>query len=96
MSPREKLLDICEEVRRVDDALGQRSDYEGSDEGPTYLVFTTSSKRHFSKICDEQIKNHAAGISVWLELQHLHKRWKSAPPPASQSNPREHKPSGEQ
>jgi len=66
-----QLLKLCDEVRSVDDSLGQRSDHEGCDQGPTFQLWETCSKKHFARVCDFQIAEHRRAIRVWNQLRKL-------------------------
>ena len=68
-----ELLKLCKEVNRVDDSIGQRSDHEGDEDGPTYQVFM-SNPDHYSEICDAMMAYHRKGERAWRKLQKLHRQ----------------------
>lgn len=68
---REKLMLLCREVNRVDDRIGQRSDHEGDENGPTYQVFTEATPDRYDDIADAMIELHRDGIRAWRKLQRL-------------------------
>lgn len=70
-SKHQALLHICRQINRVDDRLGQRSDYEGQEDGPTYHLFNDCTRSKFNDICDAQIEAHSEAIRLWWKLKQL-------------------------
>lgn len=68
---REKLMVLCREVNRIDDRIGQRSDHEGDESGPTYQVFIETIPDHYEDIAEVMIELHREGIKAWRKLSAL-------------------------
>lgn len=72
------LLDLCRQIQMVDDRLGQYSDYEGDENGPTHHLFANGYKS-FSSACDRAIKDHSDAIVAWKRLKKFNEARKGRP-----------------
>jgi len=61
-------LVIAEAIRKIDDKLGQFSDHEGNEDGPTYHLWQLG-KRRFAARCDEAIELHQRAIRLWKDAR---------------------------
>jgi len=65
---RKRVLKLCTEIQKIDDALGQFSDYEGQEDGPTWHAFKDG---YLARRALEAIQLHRDAISVWGKLYNL-------------------------
>ena len=76
---REALMRLCREVNRIDDAIGQRSDHEGDENGPTYQVFVDCEAKRYEDIAAAMIEHHQRGMALWRRLAKLRRAVLSNP-----------------
>ena len=63
-----RVLKLCDEMQKNDDALGQFSDYEGGTKGPTWDAF---KRGYLARRALEAIDLHRNAISLWNQLYNL-------------------------
>jgi hypothetical protein len=52
------------QVRKLDDQLGQFSDYEGDADGPTFYVFKMGKER-WERRCEQAAELHEQAARLW-------------------------------
>jgi len=65
---RRRVLKLCTEIQKTDDALGQFSDYEGEDNGPTWDAYKNG---YLARRALEAIQLHRKAIAIWGQLYNL-------------------------
>jgi hypothetical protein len=58
------------EVQANDDRLGQYSDHEGNEDGPSFFLWTQGYTT-FKKHCERSIRDHEKAIETMKKLQKL-------------------------
>ena len=61
-------LVIAEAIRVIDDKLGQFSDYEGNENGPTWYMWTRGVDK-FELRCNQAIELHQRAIKIWEDAR---------------------------
>ncbi len=61
-------LKLCAEINKLDDVLGQYSDYEGDEDGPTFKLWEDGYWA-FKRRCAKARAEHAAAISAWKRFE---------------------------
>lgn len=59
---RRRVLKLCDEVRKNDDALGKFSGYEGDENGPTWDAF---KRGYLARRALEAIGLHRKAVALW-------------------------------
>lgn len=68
-------LKVSESIRKVDDALGYFSDYEGNEDGPTWYFWKKGVKA-FDVQCERAISLHQDAIRAWRRARNLNAKRK--------------------
>lgn len=68
----EKALQLCKEMATSDDRLGQYSDYEGDEHGPTFYLWNQEIEV-FDRQCAAAIKQHAIAMAIWKKFGKLNR-----------------------
>lgn len=67
---RRRVQVLCEEMRKLDDALGRFSDHEGVPNGPTWIAF---QEGYLARRALEAIQLHRKAVNLWGQLYNLHR-----------------------
>lgn len=67
------------DIRVGDDRLGRYSDYEGNEDGSTYMFWMQGSDPFASQIA-RAIADHQASIRAWTQLALLNHRYRNRKP----------------
>lgn len=67
------VLKLCAQKRDNDDALGQCSDHEGDDEGPTFYIWQNVVGKEYEEHLLNQIALHQKNIKLLRKLIRLNK-----------------------
>src|SRR5689334_2687164 len=72
MTFQQKSLQLCKEMSTCDDRLGHYSDYEGTEDGPTFHLWSQGVEA-FDLQCKAAIKQHAVAIALWKKFAKLNR-----------------------
>lgn len=72
MDFKQKALLLCKEMSACDDRLGKYSDYEGTEDGPTFYLWEQGVE-DFDAQCKAAIRQHAIAIAAWRKFQKLNR-----------------------
>ncbi len=70
-----KALEMCAEMREVDDSHGMYSDHEGDKEGPTWHLWQ-QGYANFKMYCQRAIADHEQALFLWRNFVKLNEKRK--------------------
>lgn len=70
-----KALELCKEMREVDDSHGMYSDHEGDESGPTWHLWS-QGYADFRTYCARAIADHEQALFLWRQFVKLNQQRK--------------------